>query len=130
MDDVAVQYLDLIGKLLPFRNEQTNQQLKEIEDSIQEFLEENPDATILNIQKRFGLPQDIANDIMNTVDVRDVIAEKDAALKARLHKRRRIMVAVFAIGLLIVFAVVAFYSSAFFDFTVHSSPYQHNTIIF
>ena len=126
MDDVAVQYLDLIGKLLPFRNEQTNQQLKEIEDSIQEFLEENPDATILNIQKRFGLPQDIANDIMNTVDVRDVIAEKDAALKTKSHNRRRIIIVSLAIGVFFFFAVLVFYFSAYFTFTFHATPYQNN----
>lgn len=129
MDDVAVQYIDLIGKLLPFRNEQTDQQLQEIEDSIQEFLEENPNATILNIQKRFGLPQDIAEDIMRTVDVRNVIAEKDAALKAKLHKRRRIIIGALAIGVFIVFTLVTIYFSAFFDFSNRATPYQHYTFI-
>lgn len=130
MDDVAVQYLDLIGKLLPFRNEQTNRQLKEIEDSIQAFLEENPDATILNIQKRFGLPQDIADDIMRTVDVQDVIIVKDAALNAGLHKRRKIIIVALVFCIFVVFVFFAIYFLTFFDFTVRAAPYQHDSIIF
>lgn len=92
------QYINQIKKLLFCSSKERKKFLKEFNDNIDDFLKDNPEASIDELQKAMGTPQEIADGFLGNADTKDI-------------KRRtsivRVLIIIGAIAL-IIFATVLF----------------------
>ncbi len=92
------QYINQIKKLLFCSSKDRKKFLKEFNDNIDDFLKDNPEASIDELQKAMGTPQEIADGFLGNADTKDI-------------KRRtsivRVLIIIGAIAL-IIFATVLF----------------------
>lgn len=91
MRTVSNKYLRKVSINLPIGGKQKKEILKRISYSIENYLAENPNATLLNIEERFGMPQEIAAahvetlatpEILKKFRVRKIIATTLCAIAA------------------------------------------------
>ena len=85
-------YISQIKKLLFCSSQDRRKFLKEFNDNIDDFLKDNPEASIDELQKAMGTPQEIADGFLGNADTKDI-------------KRRtsivRVLIIIGAVGLLI-----------------------------
>ena len=86
------QYINQIKKLLFCSSKERKKFLKEFNDNIDDFLKDNPEASIEELQKTMGTPQEIADGFLGNADTK--------AIKKRTSIVR-VLIIIGAVGLLI-----------------------------
>lgn len=71
-DKERKQYISQIKKLLFCRPEKRKRFLQDINNSIDDFLKDNPDANIDELQKAMGSPQEIADEFLSNISTKDI----------------------------------------------------------
>lgn len=66
------QYINQIKKLLFCSSKERKKFLKEFNDNIDDFLKDNPEASIEELQKTMGTPQEIADGFLGNADIKDI----------------------------------------------------------
>ncbi|HHW94748.1 MAG TPA: hypothetical protein GX736_02320 [Mogibacterium sp.] len=69
------EYLHRIKILLPIYKKTEKKFISELSQSINDYLEDNPDTTMLEIEEQFGSPMEIAQSYMNSMDT-DVLIKR------------------------------------------------------
>ncbi len=88
------QYINQIKKLLFCSSKDRKKFLKEFNDNIDDFLKDNPEASIADLQKSMGTPQEIADGFLGNADTKAI-------------KRRTSIVRILIIGIAIAILVFA-----------------------
>lgn len=68
------QYLKNIKTMLPLKGKEEKKFITDLNNSIQDYIESNPDYTILDIYDRFGTPAEIVSGYFDTVDINRLIS--------------------------------------------------------
>ena len=71
-DKELKQYLKSISDLLLCKPKKRKQFMSDFSNSIDDFLQNNPDASINDLEKALGTPQEIAEEFMADVSPKDV----------------------------------------------------------
>ncbi|MBR6982010.1 MAG: hypothetical protein IKH75_00525 [Ruminococcus sp.] len=66
------QYINQIKKLLFCSSKDRKKFLKEFNDNIDDFLKDNPEANIEELQKAMGTPQEIADGFLGNANTKDI----------------------------------------------------------
>lgn len=90
------QYLKSISDLLLCKPKKRKQFMSDFSNSIDDFLQNNPDASINDLEKALGTPQEIAEEFMADVSPKDVKKRVSIA---------RIAIIPITVGALIIVAV-------------------------
>ena len=90
------QYLKSISDLLLCKPKKRKQFMSDFSNSIDDFLQNNPDASINDLEKALGTPQEIAEEFMADVSPKDVKKRVSIA---------RIAIIPITLGVLIIVAV-------------------------
>lgn len=115
------RYLRAVRQLLPGSRKMKNEIMALICSSVDDYLEQSPDADIDQITDRFGAPQSVAVACLDNVDTKILLKD--------LHVRRRIVAAVMAILLtmlilwsgVIVWAIIKENNSVYVNGTVKTT---------
>lgn len=97
------EYLHQIKKLLICPQTKKKNYLNELEMNIDEYLIENPESDINDIQEHFGTPADISDGFLSALN--------ESELNNKIKKTKFIRLSVVIVGLFIVsiFAVVCYF---------------------
>lgn len=82
MNNVKSLYLREIERLLPYDSTQKKHCVTELENSISDYLDEHPDATLEKLYAEFGHPEDIAEIYLDRVDPKQL--SKEVSVKRRI----------------------------------------------
>ena len=66
------QYINQIKKLLFCSSKERKKFFKEFNDNIDDFLKDNPEASIDELQKAMGTPQEIADGFLSNTSTKDI----------------------------------------------------------
>ena len=69
------KYLKEIKLLLPAFNKEEKKFLRDLMERIEDYLDENPNATMQDIENQFGTPMEIAQSYMSSLDL-DVLLKR------------------------------------------------------
>ena len=69
------KYLKEIKLLLPAFNKDEKKFLRDLTERIEDYLDENPNATMQDIENQFGTPMEIAQSYMSSLDL-DVLLKR------------------------------------------------------
>ncbi|HOH88412.1 DUF6120 family protein [Ruminococcus sp.] len=97
------QYINQIKKLLFCSSKERKKFLKEFNDNIDDFLKDNPEASIDELQKAMGTPQEIADGFLGNTSTQDI------------KKRTSIVRVVIIFATIITLIITAVYVSAWID---------------
>lgn len=92
------QYFRRVRKALPGARKFRDRVMQQLQDSVNSYLEENPDVGFDAIQAHFGMPQDIAAAYVESEDA--------AVLVKRMHIKKKIVAVV--VGVLAAFLAIWF----------------------
>ena len=111
------QYIHQIKKLLFCSSKERKKFLKEFNDNIDDFLKDNPEASISDLQKAMGTPQEIADGFLSNADTKDL-------------KRQTSIVRILLFGISIVVIIIAiFFITAWIDMYKNHRSHGEVTII-
>ena len=108
------RYCREVKKWLPCSGDNKHRIVNQIRDQVLHFLDENPGADFIQIQERFGTPQQIAAAAVNEMDTCQLLED--------LRLRRR-LVSIIAAGL----AVIALAWGVFVTYTLVNSELLQGT---
>ena len=112
-------YISQIKKLLFCSSKDRKKFLKEFNDNIDDFLKDNPEASIDELQKAMGTPQEIADGFLGNTSTQDI------------KKRTSIVRVAIIFATIITLIITAVYVSAWID--AHRANYvghYETTIIY
>lgn len=120
MNKVAAHYLRAVRKALHCPGRQGKQLLHQLDEDVDEYCEEHPDATEEALCRRFGAPEDVAADF---------VEDLGGSIAVNIQRRRnRIVTAVIVVLVLVAGAVTArqiWIQQLFLDFRwVESITYE------
>ena len=99
MNKVAAHYLRAVRKALHCPGRQGKQLLHQLDEDVDEYCEEHPDATEEALCRRFGAPEDVAADF---------VEDLGGSIAVNIQRRRnRIVTAVIVVLVLVAGAVTA-----------------------
>lgn len=104
------KYLKQVKHLLPLLSKQEKRFLKDFEISIHEYLTENSKATIEELSSKFGTPNDIVHEYIDSIDSEYII--KRICVKKMI---RRIAFTILLIAVLSLLVHTAFTYLAYLD---------------
>lgn len=111
------QYINQIKKLLFCSSKERKKFLKEFNDNIDDFLKDNPEASIEELQKTMGTPQEIADGFLGNADTKAI-------------KKRTSIVRILVLGISIAVIIIAiFFITAWIDMYKNHRSYGEVTII-
>ena len=93
-DSALKRYVRSISDGLPYSMRARKQILSQIRESIDDYLQENPEADLATVQAHFGTPQEIAASFVNEQDA-STLLQRSGALKRpeRRNSRSRFITA-------------------------------------
>lgn len=101
---IACKYLRAIKRNLPYFMAGKKTFLKDFQENLDAFAQENPNAVWEDFVQRFGSPEEIAISFLPEIE------SEDGLKKARRKKRTiRLVTAFFAAALVVLVALAAFY---------------------
>ncbi len=109
MKEYTDQYLNRLKALIPIHDDASGRFLSHIESLVDEYLEEYPNATYLELVKRFGEPQLLADSYLSEQDPRDLI---ESTASDKKSTNRWIFCSIFLIILVIGIFVIRYYYTA------------------
>jgi len=112
-------YISQIKKLLFCSSKDRKKFLKEFNDNIDDFLKDNPEASVDELQKAMGTPQEIADGFLGNTSTQDI------------KKRTSIVRVLIIFATIITLIITAVYVSAWID--AHRANYgghYETTIIY
>lgn len=98
-------YLRGVGDALPCGRKAKKQIVSQISDSMEDYLEENPDADFEMVQTHFGTPQEIAASYINEQDPSVLVR------KMRIKKKVIVIVAAVMAAILLTWASVVIWAT-------------------
>lgn len=101
MNDWIKQYIVIVRHLFPIMGKPEKAYLKHLGDNMKDFFEEHPPDSMEAVISRFGPPEDVVNNYLESV-------ESDYLLKRMKQARRWRLVA--ACSLVILLAAVVFFA--------------------
>lgn len=101
MNDWIKQYIVIVRHLFPIMGKPEKAYLKHLGDNMKDFFEEHPPDSMETVISRFGPPEDVVNNYLES-------AELDYLLKRMKQARRWRLVA--ACSLVILLAAVVFFA--------------------
>ncbi|MGN0615662.1 DUF6120 family protein [Ruminococcus flavefaciens] len=110
-------YISQIKKLLFCSSKDRKKFLKEFNDNIDDFLKDNPEASIDELQKAMGTPQEIADGFLGNADTKAI-------------KKRTSIVRILVLGISIAVIIIAvFFITAWIDMYKNHRGHGEVTII-
>ncbi len=94
------KYIQKISHLLPLHTKRERMFLREMEDSVERFVEENDDGNIDSVVERFGTPLDVVHDYLSSMSEDEL---HKALSKSRIIKTAVIIV---LIGIVIILLAI------------------------
>jgi hypothetical protein len=94
----GILYIQAVKKQLPIPNGMSKKLLDELGGSVDEYVQDNPNATMDELAARFGDPETIADEYISALD-------KDR-LKAEIKKSRLIKRAIITIAIVLIIAIL------------------------
>ena len=117
----AKRYCRSIRSWLPCSRKMKQPIMEQISSSVHGYLEEHPDATLVDLQTQFGMPQKIAASYVDTMNTADILKN--------LRIRRRIMMIVLAAVLALLVSWVTVVTWAIYnERNATAAPYIEVTI--
>lgn len=98
-DKELKQYFKHIKLLLPLRRKKEKQFLKELQTSITDFINLNPDCSFADICSHFGKPQEVVKDYLSTMDSADLC--KQVCVRKRIKHAAVIILSLCLIAFLL-----------------------------
>lgn len=111
------RYLKNINDLLICSSKKRKQFLHDFNSNIDDFLQNNPDASLDDLKNAMGTPQEIADGFMENISSKDI--------KKRLSIKKLLLIAV----IFIVSAIVVFFVSAYIDVYKNNRPSEKITTV-
>ncbi len=94
------EYLNQIKLLIPIRTRSTKMFISELSTRVNDYLDENPSASVDEITVQFGTPMEISQSYLNSIDFELLIKQLSLA---RLMRHLLVMVTIFLIAALCIF---------------------------